>query len=930
MKRFSAIVTLLFVLFQVRAQTINLTGKVEDAFLKIPLKDVKITVMNADSTVLADSAKVMYFIAGNRLMAVQYYAPVKAEKRDYLIKASLDGYDDVWKRVSVSDKQKNDVEVPTFEMRRMRQVNLQGVVIKGTKVKMYYKGDTLVYDANAFKLPQGSMLDDLIRQMPGVTMTADGEIFVNGRKVEELLLGSRSFMRGNKKVLMENLPYYTVKNIKVYDRQSEMSAALGYDVNDKKYVMDVNLKEEYNHGYIANAEVAAGTDNRWLARAFALRFDDLFRFTLLGNVNNVNESRHIGESGSWTPASMPQSTQTMRSAAMEIDYRSKDGKLNENFITDYSSISTSQQTMQRYEQFLLSGSTPTSLSENSSYAGNRPISIYNTFWLTKPFFFMTKADFSYTPHNGSTHSAFDQWGDTLTASMRSAGMSRGTTWKGGLEAQVGFNVSKKQQQHISIYARMERNVDESQQASRYATWQLTTPQGTVRHNTNDVSNRKTWGFVSPSYQTKLFKDVEANISETTYFINSDIHDFLYHPDTLLLASQLDALEAITDRSNSYTSHSNVLENTPKISILKRGRYKFSPSDPFVIDYDRWNVSLKLPIRHEHLDYMRGAIDTTARQNTVFLNVQANFRNVSKDGKRDIRFNASHNRSSADILGKIAYCDTSTPLVVKLGNPNLKGTVISQLGADYFGKRGAHQQQFHIGTTLNYIHRNTAMSVVYNPGNGVYTYKPMNVKGAYMLEGKFDISRAIDEKRFWTWQSNMNAGLNHAVDHSMLAGETESHVNTVNTFTLHDGTYIQFARNGLSIKAAGDIRLRHSEGKMRDFSTLNALDFQYGISGFYTFPHIKTTIHGDANVYSRRGYGSKTLNTDDFVINASASQPFLKGKLIASVECFDLLHQLSSTQYEVNAQGRTETWYRSLPHYVMLHIVYHWNKNPKKK
>ena len=66
------------------------------------------------------------------------------------------------------------------------------------------------------------------------------------------------------------------------------------------------------------------------------------------------------------------------------------------------------------------------------------------------------------------------------------------------------------------------------------------------------------------------------------------------------------------------------------------------------------------------------------------------------------------------------------------------------------------------------------------------------------------------------------------------------------------------------------------------------------------------------------------------LNASVSQPFLKGKLIARIEAFDILHQLSNTQYTVNAQGRTETWYHSLPHYVMLHLVYHWNKNPKKK
>ena len=62
---------------------------------------------------------------------------------------------------------------------------LNEVVVKATKVKMYYKGDTLVYDADAFKLPDGSMLDALIRQLPGVTMNDGGEIFVNGRRVDD-------------------------------------------------------------------------------------------------------------------------------------------------------------------------------------------------------------------------------------------------------------------------------------------------------------------------------------------------------------------------------------------------------------------------------------------------------------------------------------------------------------------------------------------------------------------------------------------------------------------------------------------------------------------------------------------------------------------------------------------------------------------------
>lgn len=134
---------------------------------------------------------------------------------------------------------------------------------------------------------------------------------------------------------------------------------------------------------------------------------------------------------------------------------------------------------------------------------------------------------------------------------------------------------------------------------------------------------------------------------------------------------------------------------------------------------------------------------------------------------------------------------------------------------------------------------------------------------------------------------------------------------------------------LNLRASGDVSWRHSVGRMYDFETLNVWDFNYGLSGRYTIPKLKTTVALDATMYSRRGYGSSELNTNDFLLNASLSQSFWKGKIIARLEAFDLLHNLSATQYEVNAQGRVETWYRSLPHYVMLHLVYHWNKNPKK-
>ena len=913
---------------RIREKEIEISGNVEDGFLEMPLPHAKVSICKADSSVMVDSADM--FTAYNSNLKPQlskFTAKVTTDADELLVHARLKGYNDVWKQVSIGKKQ-TEVEVPPIRMRKKMEMELGEVVVKATRVKMFYRGDTIVYDATAFKLPQGSMLDDLIRQMPGVTLNDDGEIFVNGRKIDELMLGSRSFFKGNRKVMLENLPYYVVKEIKVYDRQTDKSKALGYDVEPRMYVMDVNLKEDYQRGYIANVEAAAGSNERWLARAFGLMFTDRYRFTLLGNLNNVNETRHIGQSGNWTPATMPQNMLTTRSVGAELDYHSKGDKLKNNLTASYSSTTDVNESKSRYDQFL-QGCAPTSLTESTNRTGNRVWNAHDELTLTKPFYLYVVTDFRYSKNHGRFHSMFNQWTDSLTASQNRSGFNEGKSWSGSMEAQGAFNVGKNQK-HLFFYIRAAHDKSESGTARRYNTKQYVNPLHAIQRNVDDISNSTTWGFTNLNYGMQLFKGVDMGFGESLYLTRIDAHDYLYHPDTLLLASQIDALSAVTDFNNSYDSQMNVVENTVGLSFSGKGKYKLAPDSPFTINYQRWNVGISVPIRHESLDYQRGRLDTLARQNTLFLNTSVSFRHASEDGKRDFRVHASHKRSAASLSDRITYRDDSQPLVVKLGNPDLKSSVTSNLGMDYYKKAGYNQQQWHIGTSADLYHRQTAQSASYDPTSGVYTYKPMNVSGAYRLNVKFDISRTIDKKRYWSWQTNADASLHHSVDHAMLTGMTASEENKVNTLMLHDYAYFQYNKGTLNIRATGDIRWRHSEGKMYDFETLNATDFQYGLSARYTLPRLNTTLSADGTMFSRRGYGSSELNTDDFILNASISQPFLKGKLIARIEVFDLLHQLSSTQYAVNAQGRTETWYRSLPHYVMAHLVYHWNKNPKKK
>lgn len=914
------------------AQNVKIEVDIEDEYLKMPLSGVKLSVLTPDSAVVVDSASCISIrsTSGKSLKEI-YTASVKAG-RHYLLRATRAGYGDVWRRFSVPSTQKSELSLSTLMMRKEWKEEMSEVVVKATKVKMYYKGDTIVYDADAFKLPDGSMLQSLIDQLPGVTMNQSGEIFVNGRKVDELMLGSRTFMHGNKKVLMENLPYYTVKDIKVYDKQTDKSVALGYDVEPRKFVMDVNLKPEYSQGYIANVEAAGGTNDRWLGRGFLLGFTDLWRYSVMANLNNVNESRHIGERGFWSPATMPRSLTTTRSAAFDLDYQSKDKVRKNNFVADYTSTSDDREMRRRQEQFL-EGSHPLSQTENTDHSGNWKVKLSNEFIATKPSYLRINTNFDYEKRHANGHSLFNQWddlqSDTLTASMFTDNLSEGHTLHFDQGVLGAFNTNKEKKRNLNYHLSYWYTDEKSWLSDRYNTWQANTQTKDVRYNASDRANRTSIVYGTLTYSVpELIGKMGMSVGAKVEYLNFRKHDYLYHPDTLLLASQLDMLNAITDPANSYDSHDSRLKVTSDIVFSRRKYYQVG-NNPIKIDYNQWYFGITVPVVHESLDYHRGTLDTLVTQNTPLPSPFVNYRMMSPDGKHSFSVDLRYNLKDVDLYDLINYRDDSQPLVVKLGNPDLKKKANTTASVDYTDRWGKNERQWHIAATYNYQHRDVAQSVNYNPETGVYTYKPVNVDGAYSGTAKFDYSQALGEKKYWRWQMNADANYRHSVDYAMLAGETESHRNVVNTTTLHDGAYIQYSKGMLNLRASGDVSWRHSVGRMYDFETLNVWDFNYGLSGRYTIPVLNTTVALDATMYSRRGYGSSELNTNDFLLNASLSQSFWKGKIIARLEAFDLLHNLSATQYEVNAQGRVETWYRSLPHYVMLHLVYHWNKNPKK-
>lgn len=930
------LVTIIIALASLTAQAQSLVfGTVQDAFLKTPLPEAKVSLLlAADSTVVIDSIPItVKRREDGTVREAQFMLQPEKKTCKYLLRGRLEGYEEGYLPLTIDASNTGAIMLDdALELRKIRQVNLQEVTVTATKVKMYYRGDTIVYDATAFKLPDGSMLDDLIHQMPGVTIDEYGQIFVNGRKIDELQLGSRSFMRGNSKVLMENLPYYTVKDIKVYDQDTDLNRALNTQAEQKKFVMDVNLKPEHQVGYIANVEGAVGTEDRWLGRAFLLGFTEHTRYTLLGNSNNVNESRHIGRSDHWTPDAVPQSLLTTHSAAGEIDYQSADKNVQENLTADFTSTRDAGEMLRRNELFL--AGNPQQTTHQNSLSKAKRLKMGNRFKYIKPkgFMFESDASLNYRSYSGNSSTLMEQFVDSLTTRQRTDGFNDGKSWgvNGFARILPMLKPIGKTEQLLRITTSFDYSSDENERAQQYRTENFVSPSIINQHNTTDFSLRK-FSVHTPINYSFVGKMNRLSLDINPSYSREKTHDWLYHPDTLLLASQIDMLRATTDPTNSYDSELQTYKTGISLQFRHLQHVPATKIMPFEADVDFLDLYLNIIPMHERLNYQRGLLDTLVTRNTFRFEPRLDIRLFAKkDRHRPALIRFSHTEFNAPLVSILNIRDDATPLVVRLGNPDLKAyTSQSTLVAEYKDIRSA-RHNFYISGYYAYLHNKVSEAVSFNPATSVYTYRPESVHGSYDIRVKGGIFYTLDKNKYWTAEANLDALFTHWLDHMMLAGETESHVNAVNSLTQHHNAYIQYNKGTLNIRATGDIRWRHSEGKMYDFETLNATDFQYGLSARYTLPRLNTTLSADGNMYSRRGYGSNELNTDDFVLNASVSQPFFKGKLIARIEAFDLLHQLSNTQYSVNAQGRTETWYRSLPHYVMAHLVYHWNKNPKKK
>lgn len=937
MKRNIITIILALVAMTVGAQEkVTLQGSIQDSFLERGLFDCTVTLMRADSTAVECQPKV--YELGNDEMHIStvFYIDVPRQAANYIIRVQKDGYEDGWAKVSVPDGYKEKVlTVPMVNMKKsiMKTVGLNEVVVKATRIKVKMRGDTLVYDATAFQLPEGSMLQHLIEQLPGARMTDAGEIFINGRKIDELTLNSRTLFKGNKKVLLENLPYFTVKELKVFERQSLYSAIKGIKDENPEYVMDVNLKDEYSVGVIANAEAAGGTHERYQARAFGLLLTKTLTVGAFGNLNNINDiSRSLSQGwheGQGLIMGNQNKPSTRKAAGMSLDYQSTK-KMYYGFpaIQDALEIAFDHyddldESGTYQERFLPTG---TAFAQNMRTSRNKMTAvqvIQQLVWL--PWLLGSNIQLYYRETDNSMLGTLQQW-DSLrvTATQRTDGLGKTKDYGlGWLRTQ--FAISKNIDGMIlSSWERTDREAFNRQHSTAEAT-----ATDYFRHEYEDASTTRYRFEPSLTYGHHLWKQLHMSLTERYQISGSNSNDQLYMLNDLagwglqdstaidLLPSNRDLLRSVYDTENSTRSRLQQQENEFTVAL------RWNKTEHFPVD-----VTLSLPVyaQHERLDYERGAIDTLARHNLFTVNPSLHLKH------KVWSLRVGMTTSTPGLMNLMPYRDARNALSIMEGNPSLKNnrrvnasiTWSPKLASRHTGLTGSRIESRYV-----YHIRSVAQGFTYDEQTSAYTYRPENVEGNWQWNTSLSTTFSLSKNQKWWIDSSTGCDVWHSVDYASVSGILDAQLNKVETVNLSENLKLSYKAKNTKVSLLGDLLWRRTWGHRSTFSNISAFDFRYGVNAMQTIPTWNTTLNIDGIMLSRRGYGSDAMNKDEFVLNASVTQPILHGKVKLTLEGHDLLHQLSNTTYEVNAQGRTETWYRVIPNYVMLRVAWQFNRSPKK-
>ena len=926
---------------QVIAQR-NISGKVIESDSQEPVAQTTVRLLKSDSTMVTGS-----------LTNLDGIFRVKAPANgNYIVQVTCVGFKPYTKNVKISaDK---DIALGTIEL-KPDAIMLKGATVTGQAAKVTLKEDTFVYNASAYRTPEGSVVEELVKKLPGAQVDDDGKITINGKEVKKILIDGKEFMTGDTKTAMKNLPTSIVERVKAYDQKSDLARVSGIDDGEEETVLDFGIKRGMNRGFMVNADLAAGTRSRYSGRIFAgMQSSDLKIFIPM-SANNVNDMGFPGGGGGRFGGGRQGLTAT-KMLGFNLNYEKKDRfKLDASIRWNHSNVDA---VVRRSTEDFMSGNASTfsnNLTSNMSRTNSwnarfrlewTPDSLTNI---------MMRPQFNYNSNDGLgegysmtfDEDPFKTIKDPFDDEELQKLIDKGVVKNRNVNNSISYSDSKSaggwlqlnrrlNSKGRNITLRFSGNVGEGMSRSFTNSlveyYQLVNQFGedsTYQANRYAVTPTKNWNYgLRATYSEPIFRQVYLQFSyqyqysytksdRATYDFSNFAADFFgvtprYRGwDDYLALLGGSPLEGFRDDKLSRFSEYRNYNHTAEIMLrVVRKAYNL-------------NIGFQVMPQRSHFTQDYQGVHTDTVRTVTNIAPTADFRwkisNVSQ-----LRFNYRANSSQPSMSDLLDITDNSDPLNVRKGNPGLKPSFTQNFRLFYNNYIQNHQRSIMANVSFSTTRNSISNMVTYDAASGGRTTRPENINGNWNAFGMFMFNTAIDSAGFFNVNTFTTLSYNNSVGYVSVGRNTDSQKSTTKSTTVGERLAASYRNSWLEFELNGSLEYMHARSELQSNNNLDTWTFSYGGSLQLTAPW-GTQLSTSMNMNSRRGYNDASMNTNELIWNAQVSQSFLRGNaLTLSLQFYDILHRQSTFSRTVDAMRRSDTEYNAITNYAMLHVIYRLN------
>ncbi|MGY4383592.1 hypothetical protein ACVWYN_000611 [Pedobacter sp. UYP24] len=821
----------------------------------------------------------------------------------------------------------------------LKSTLLQGVIIKGKVAAIKIKGDTTEFNAGSYTIQANDKVEDLLKQLPGITIDKDGKITAQGKTVNKVLVDGEEFFGDDPTLVTKNLRADMVDKVQLYDKKSDQATFTGIDDGVKDKTINIKLKEDKKNGYFGKLEVSGGTDKFYGAQAMFNLFKGKQRFSgygITGNTGTVglgwNDNSKYSSSGAVTEVSEDGDVMMYMEGGDELD--SWDGRYNGQGIPTAKVGGLHYENKWNSDKYSLNtnykiGSIGVKGSRNTLTQNNLPTGLLNnnSDQLFDNQMFRQKLDATYTIRIDST--------STLKFTID------GTNRNSKTNDQFGSSNRRGDSTLLNTGSRFLNNDEDQQLFNAGVLW-------TKKH-------KKKGRTISLNIKQSLSKsDAGGNLLSTNQFFNTaGIIDSTQHinqyktnnTESSVTNANLTYTEPLTKQISLTLNYGLNINNTNsnRKSYNQSASGSYNILDPlFSNDYqfdqlsnqgganfnyrkEKTTIRLGTKLNAVSFNQTDGYTSQSFKRDFINWNPQASYQ-YRFSQQRSISIDYS-GRTDQPQIGQIQPIRVNTdPLNITLGNPNLRPSFSNNINAYYSAYKILTEQSIWISASYG-VETNSITNSTNTDAAGKSTYQSINIKDKNPTSFNF---YASTDKKIKALDINLGLELN---------GNGNTSYNMVND-VLNQSRYAD-VYGKFYMRKNKEKKYSLSAGVGPAYTTIvsslqNSGSKGWGLDANYYFNFYlpgKIELNSDG-VYT---YKAQTQAFNDrlerFIINAGISKKFLKTEALRlSLKANDLFNQNNGFTRYASGNMITQSKFTTIKRYFMGSISWDFNKMgaaPKK-